>query len=704
MDIKKDHVLKEGDVKVGSALNGSGSGRSRAFIEGLLSSMETTPDAVVTADAEGRVVFCNSAVQKIFGYSQEEFMGMPVTFMLPERYRRLHFAAAKSPWKKDNFKLIGKTIELTGLRKDGSEFPIEFSISGWQSGGNHFFTYIIRDITERKLTEDKLRRMHAFSSVILNSMSDAIAIIDAGDFKIVGANRVFLSGLAAASEDEVKGKPCFKVIHGFDSPCEGPGHPCPLRETAATGKHQTVEHIIRGQNGEKTCIEVSTSPIKDEKGKIVEVVYVSRDITARKMEEEKLLRSIGALVDRHDELQKIFRLVESIKNEWEATIDCVGDMVILADRMGRIRRCNKTFKDFSGLPYEEILGTEWSAYLFDRVVEADECRTAGMEVFHDRTGRWYTVRSYPFTDGLTSEVRGEAISIHDSTELKLITEELEGKNAELSKAYAELKTFQAQLLQQEKMASIGQLAAGVAHEINNPVGFISSNLGTLNRYFSRITGFLAEQAQAIQYLDSTGEVLERLRDKKQELKLDYIYTDIHQLINESIEGAQRINKIVQDLKSFSRIDDSEMKAADINAGLESTVSIVWNEIKYKAGLKKEYGEIPLTKCNIGQLNQVFMNLLVNAVHSIDKQGEITIKTRYENGGILVSVSDTGCGITPEMREKIFEPFFTTKEAGKGTGLGLSIAYEIVKKHNGDITVESEPGKGTTFTVRVPVVE
>lgn len=188
--------------------------------------------------------------------------------------------------------------------------------------------------------------------------------------------------------------------------------------------------------------------------------------------------------------------------------------------------------------------------------------------------------------------------------------------------------------------------------------------------------------------ESSGRpgILENIEEKKRSLKIDYITEDIESLIRESLEGADRVRKIVQDLKSFSRLDEAEHKLADINAGIDSTINIVWNELKYKATLTKEYGDIPLTKCNPGQLNQVFMNLLMNAAHAIDKQGEIRIKTWFGGNRINIAVSDTGCGISEENRSKIFEPFFTTKEVGKGTGLGLSIAYDIIKKHNGEIKV------------------
>ncbi|MFA7405962.1 MAG: response regulator [Pelobacteraceae bacterium] len=278
-------------------------------------------------------------------------------------------------------------------------------------------------------------------------------------------------------------------------------------------------------------------------------------------------------------------------------------------------------------------------------------------------------------------------------------ETLEEKNRELEAALQEIERAQAQIIQQEKMASIGQIAAGVAHEINNPVGYIMSNLGSLQKYFSKLTGFIEIQSGMITDSDHKG----RLADQRRTSKLDIIIEDTADLIRESIEGAERIKKIVQDLKGFARTDEDERKPADINAGIESMLNVIWNELKYKVTLIRDFGDISMADCNIGQLSQVFMNIVVNASHAIEQQGEITIRTFQENAHIIVVISDNGCGIPKEIFGKIFEPFFTTKEVGKGTGLGLSISYGIVKKHNGELTVDSEVGKGTTFTVKIPIV-
>jgi PAS domain S-box-containing protein len=291
------------------------------------------------------------------------------------------------------------------------------------------------------------------------------------------------------------------------------------------------------------------------------------------------------------------------------------------------------------------------------------------------------------------------------------TEELEGANAELrlvsrelEAACGDLKATQSRMLQQEKMASIGQLAAGVAHEINNPMGFVISNLNTLGKYAGKLSGFLDLQSKAIEELSVQGgsEVVQALQEQKRALKIGYLLEDLDSLIAECQDGAQRVKKIVQELKSFSRMDESEFKSADLNEGLENTINIVWNELKFKAELRKEYGKIPAIMCNPGQLNQVFINLLMNAVQAIESRGQIGVKTSSDQGFVYVEISDSGSGIPADKLNRIFEPFYTTKEVGKGTGLGLSIVYDIVKKHKGEIQVASEPGKGTVFTMILPI--
>ncbi len=280
------------------------------------------------------------------------------------------------------------------------------------------------------------------------------------------------------------------------------------------------------------------------------------------------------------------------------------------------------------------------------------------------------------------------------------TWEIQLKNEELTKAYARLQASKEVAIQQEKMAAIGQLAAGVAHEINNPIGFIASNLRTLARYGDKLVAFMTQLQQVLTVADQAG-LAAQVAGLRKQFKLDYILEDIGQLVQESLSGTEHMGKIVAGLKSFSYADKGELCPTDINACLESTIQMVWNEIKYKAELHRNFGALPTIQCNAQQLKQVFMNLLVNAVQAIPQQGEIVITTRHQDDQIVITFADNGCGIPPEQFSRIFEPFFTTKEIGKGTGLGLSIAFEIMKKHGGDIGVASQVGTGTTFTLQLP---
>ena len=265
----------------------------------------------------------------------------------------------------------------------------------------------------------------------------------------------------------------------------------------------------------------------------------------------------------------------------------------------------------------------------------------------------------------------------------------------------ELQGMHRQMVHSEKMAAVGLLSAGVAHEINNPLSFVSSNLSTLRRYYSRMNDLLVWQTDAINASGNPDIIMEQ-EELKKTLKIDRFVGDVQVLLDECLDGVDRIKRIVAGLKNFAHRDEDTATEANLNDLIQSTLTIVWNEIKYVAELKKELGEIPRIRCYPSQINQVIMNLLVNAAHAIDKSGVITVRTWQDENSVCMSVADTGCGMSEETINRIFEPFFTTKEVGKGTGLGLPISYEIVMKHGGTIDVESCVGNGTTFTVRLPL--
>ena len=281
-----------------------------------------------------------------------------------------------------------------------------------------------------------------------------------------------------------------------------------------------------------------------------------------------------------------------------------------------------------------------------------------------------------------------------------LNEQLLAYSLEQQELNEKLESAQSQLLQSEKMASIGQLAAGVAHEINNPVGFVNSNLGTLEKYMADLFRVIAAYEAAESKFG--GEHCPEVADVRKSVDLPYLMEDIPSLVKESRDGLARVKRIIQDLKDFSHVDESSWQFADLEKGMDSTLNVVWNEIKYKAEVVKEYAGLPQVECMPSQINQVFMNLLVNAAQAIEGQGTITIRSGVAGEEAWLEVADTGKGIAPQHLGRIFDPFFTTKPVGKGTGLGLSLSYGIVQKHGGRIEVSSEVGKGTAMRVWLPL--
>jgi signal transduction histidine kinase len=291
-----------------------------------------------------------------------------------------------------------------------------------------------------------------------------------------------------------------------------------------------------------------------------------------------------------------------------------------------------------------------------------------------------------FLLGELEQERGAAycLSVFHSGALASVIQETATREAQASQ----------RMMQSEKLAAIGQLAAGVAHEINNPLGFVFSNLKTLGEYVRDLIRIVDEV--------DTANDLDVVRELKQRLDYEYIRSDVGSLLLESEDGIDRVKTIIGALKDFSHIGEEEFKFTDLHRGLETTLNVVNNELKYKAKVVKEFGDVPLVECIASQINQVALNLLVNAAHAIEQFGQITIRTGHDDGWAWFEVRDTGKGIEPAVLSRIFEPFFTTKPVGKGTGLGLSLSYNIVQKHNGRIEVDSKLGEGTCFRVWLPV--
>jgi len=290
------------------------------------------------------------------------------------------------------------------------------------------------------------------------------------------------------------------------------------------------------------------------------------------------------------------------------------------------------------------------------------------------------------------------------------TIELVETNEELSDTLEDLKQTQSQLVASEKMASLGQLTAGIAHEINNPINFVTSNVSPLTRDVNLLLEAL-ENIESIGLSEkSTSDKQQEIEDYKEDLDFDYLKTEINHLLKGIHEGASRTAEIVKGLRVFSRLDEDDLKKADINEGLDSTL-VIMNSLLNSSNIKviKEYGEIPTVECYPGKLNQVFLNIISNAIHAITNvhgesgKGELKISTQSRDENIYISIKDNGSGMDDMTKNKIFDPFFTTKDVGEGTGLGMSIAYNTIKKHSGDIFINSNPGEGAEMIIQIPII-
>jgi len=327
----------------------------------------------------------------------------------------------------------------------------------------------------------------------------------------------------------------------------------------------------------------------------------------------------------------------------------------------------------------------------------------------EETLMFQNIEFFPL-DADAEQVNTVCMVVHDVTELasyyqaqKALSVQLEQEHAELKVLNNKLEAAQNQLLQSEKMAAIGQLAAGVAHEINNPVGFVSSNLQSLQDYNTKLFKLVQFYQKLFAKINHPSyQALEQDMLKRQQFV--FISTDLPELLQESIDGLERVAAIVKNLKAFSHVDSSDWQYANIIDGLDNTLKIAANQIKYKAEVHKNYPQnLPELYCQPMQLNQVFLNLLVNAAQAIEDKGDIYLDVSATDDVITIKIRDTGCGIEQAHLQKIFEPFFTTKPVGTGTGLGLSLSYSILQKHQGKISVESEPGQGTCFTISLPIL-
>lgn len=449
-----------------------------------------------------------------------------------------------------------------------------------------------------------------------------------------------------------------------------------------------------------------------------------------------------------DELRGIFETTKKSQQLLSSIINASPDWIFVKDTRANFILVNHSFANHFDLSPDEVVGksiedlqlittkkTESRVKTSDIIQDEDQQVLLGNGIHNpsdmvtDANGITYILdtQKLPLLDE-TGRIVGILGVSRDVTERHFAQEALEQSESalrqkadELAITLQQLQQTQSQIIQSEKMSSLGQMVAGVAHEINNPVNFIFGNINHARDYIQDLIGLLEL------YRAEYPEPSEEIQAEIEEIELDYLMDDIPKLLSSMTVGAERIREIVKSLRVFSRVDESDMKKADIHAGIDSTLMILQHRLKEKKdkkaiAIQRNYGELPLVQCYPGQLNQVFMNILSNALDALEEQekdaelqqnfenlSEITITTEpigmvdQKPEAIAIHISDNGTGMPEETRRKLFEPFFTTKDVGKGTGLGLSISHSIITdKHGGKLTCESEPGKGAKFTIQIPV--
>lgn len=406
--------------------------------------------------------------------------------------------------------------------------------------------------------------------------------------------------------------------------------------------------------------------------------------------------TIQNVVAQYEMAKEKSRVEEALRESEEKNrnlIEYANDAIFTLDLNGAFQMVNKKFEEITGFKREEVMGKAEM-----KLIEPEYSELVNQDFKKRVRGE----PGEPYEIAIINR-KGERVYIELGTTAVIEKGAIVGIQG-IGRDITERKKLEQELVQADKLASLGQLVAGVAHEINNPIAYIKSNNHSLASYLHDIASLLTEYRKLKTLGDPSQfeSVIKRIGDKEAEIDLDFVLDDLNKLLEESQEGIERIARIVRELKSFARAEEAPFEYADINEELDKTLRIAQHEFRDRIKVNKEYGRIPQVQCHASQLSQVFLNILINASQAIADEGTVIVKTFEEDNKIVVEISDDGCGMDKETMKHIFDPFFTTRGVS-GTGLGLSVSYGIIKRHNGEIRVKSEAGKGTTFTIELPQV-
>ena len=655
----------------------------------LSAGIEYSPASIVITDPQGTIVYVNRKFAAVSGYDVSEVIGQNPRVLKSnetsgEEYRALwKTITAGGTW-------LG---EFHNRKKSGELYWENASISPvYDTHGQitHFIA-VKEDITEKKRIKDALADSEARYRAIIDQSVEGIYLVDIETRKIVQANPTCARLLGYAEED-ILGQTVYSIV--ADPPASVDVR---ISDLVNNGTILQGERMYLRKDGVTFPVRVSASVVTYANRSTLCTVF--NDVTEQKRQVESLKES-----------EERFRLIS----------ENVADIIILFETAGECIYASPSVVALGHDPAALLGRSIFTLIHPDDYPGTMEQITALVTTFTTcassfrlatPTGEWRAMEAnlnLLINDAgyrVLAVVRDVSVRHKHERQQETLLAELRGKNTEVEQALETLTRMQEGLVQSEKMASLGQLTAGIAHEINNPLAFVSSNLNRFAEYYAEVRQLFEQWRAAVDTSPATPlspAIRASLQAALAHADLTFIDQDFDDLMDHTRKGVARIKRIVEQLRGFAHINRSDFAGTDLNQTIEETINLVWNELKYKVTLQKQYGTLPSVECNAGELQQVFVNLLVNASHAIAEKGTITITTRNEGREVCIVIADTGQGIPEEHLHRIFDPFFTTKPVGKGTGLGLWIVSTIIQKHQGEIGVVSIPGQGTTFTIHLPI--